>query len=153
MNLSELKKLIKLFENSKISELELDQDGARVVLKKSEPTGSVAPVTHPHPHVVAPSIPESALPGVGMEHEESRSKYRVVTAPMVGTFYTAASPTTPPYVEKGSTVRKGQVICIIEAMKLMNEIESEISGKVMEIFVENGNPVEFGQPLFEIDPS
>lgn len=150
MNISELKKLIKLFENSKISELELDQEGSRIVLKKG--SGYSSPAAPAHTHVVAPSIAETALPGVGMDHAETRSKYRVITSPMVGTFYRSPSPTAPPFVEEGNSVQKGHVICIIEAMKLMNEIESEISGKVVKIFPENGKPVEFGEPLFEIDP-
>ena len=154
MNLSELKKLIKLFENSKISELTLDQDGSKVVLKKD--SGFVVP-SQPapapiHTHVVAPSMPESSLPGVGDDHEESGSTYRVVASPMVGTFYRTPSPTTPPFIEEGDSVQKGQVICIIEAMKLMNEIESEVTGKVVKIFPESGKPVEFGEPLFEVDP-
>jgi len=77
----------------------------------------------------------------------------VITSPFVGTFYRASSPDAPPFVELGQTVRKGQTLCIVEAMKLMNEIESEVGGKVAEIFVENGQPVEFGEPLFRIEPA
>ena len=156
MNLSELKKLIKLFENSKISELELDQDGSKVVLKKDGGLPAplpLAPAPTPiHTHVVAPSIAESALPGVGEDHEEGGSKYRVIAAPMVGTFYRSPSPTAPPFLEEGDSVQKGQVLCIIEAMKLMNEIDSEITGKIIKIFPESGTPVEFGEPLFEVEP-
>jgi acetyl-CoA carboxylase biotin carboxyl carrier protein len=76
-----------------------------------------------------------------------------VTSPIVGTFYRASSPDKPPYVEVGDVVKKGQVLCIIEAMKLMNEIESETAGKIVQILVENGHPVEYGQPLFVIEPA
>jgi acetyl-CoA carboxylase biotin carboxyl carrier protein len=154
MNLSDLKKMIRLFESTQLTELEFDQEGTRVVLKQG--AGSApAPVYHmPHPHMSAPAIAETTFHHVGGDANEEKAnpKYKIITAPMVGTFYRTPSPTSPPFVDAGGSVRKGQVLCIIEAMKLMNEIESEIDGKIVRIFPENGKPVEFGEPLFEIDP-
>ncbi len=159
MNIGDLKKLIRLFESSSVSELSLEQDGSKVVLKKGgdfTPAAAVQPATPvspaPNPHVVGPSLAESALPGVGNTPVATQSKYRVIASPMVGTFYRTSSPTSQPYTDEGKTVRKGDVLCIIEAMKLMNEIESEVGGKIIRIFPENGKPVEYGEPLFEIDP-
>ncbi len=156
MNISELKKLVRLFEGSDLSEMEFEQEGSRIVFKKGGGSVALPPQYQVNPvpaHIPAPAIAETALPGVGSESPEIQSKYKVITSPMVGTYYSASSPTTPPYAEKGDDVREGDVLCIIEAMKLMNEIESEIAGKIINALCENGQPVEFGQPLFEIDPS
>ncbi|MGK7346758.1 MAG: acetyl-CoA carboxylase biotin carboxyl carrier protein [Candidatus Nitrospinota bacterium M3_3B_026] len=147
MNLSELKKLVKLFENSEMSELELEQEGWRVRLKKGENIHFV-PQAQPAPPPAARE-PEPAMEAKA----EAEPSGHVIKSPMVGTFYRAPSPTSPPFVDEGDTVRKGDVLCIIEAMKLMNEIESDISGKVVRIFPENGKPVEFGEPLFEVEPA
>ncbi len=157
MNLSDLKKLIKVFETSEVAELELEQDGSRVLLKKAGAGGAPAVFSAPqaiHPHLQGTAIAETSLHHVGGDAkvETPNPHYKEIMSPMVGTFYRAGSPTADPFVEAGDTVRKGQVLCIIEAMKLMNEIESEIEGKIVRIFPENGAPVEFGEPLFEIDP-
>ncbi|HWP35744.1 MAG TPA: acetyl-CoA carboxylase biotin carboxyl carrier protein, partial [Thermodesulfobacteriota bacterium] len=97
-----------------------------------------------------PAVAAAAAPAAAAADGKG---YRTVTSPIVGTFYRAASPDAPPYVEVGSVVKKGQVLCIIEAMKLMNEIEAEFDGRVVAILVENGQPVEFGEPLFHIEPA
>lgn len=150
MDLRKLKKLIDLVEESSITELEINDAEEKVRIVKHggmvshhyamSPLGSVpvtaAPAT-PVAAVVAPAEPE--LP-----------EGDAVKAPMVGTFYRAPSPGAEPYVEVGSTVKAGDTLCIIEAMKLMNEIESDKAGVVKAILVENGQPVEFGQPLFVI---
>ena len=152
MNFSDIKKLIKLFEQSKISELEVEQEGLRVQLKKggAAPAYEVAhtiPVYPPSHHAIpvpmAPSQPASAPQPQG----------HLIRAPMIGTFYRSPSPTSPSFVEEGDIVRKGQVLCIIEAMKLMNEIESDMDGRVVNLFIENGKPVQYGEPMFEIEPS
>lgn len=143
MDISELKKLIRLFENSKITELEIEQKNARVRLKKGrgqKPAQESAPPVEP----VAPVQADTALP-------EKVSDHHVIAAPMVGAFFRAPSPGSPSFVEEGDTVRKGQVLCVIEAMKLMNEIESEVAGKIAKIYPENGKPVEFGEKLFDIE--
>ena len=113
-------------------------------------------VTRPAPPPPAPAQATSATPAASAQAAaaaEAAKPGQVVTSPFVGTFYRTPAPDQPPFVEVGTVVKKGQVLCIVEAMKLMNEIESEHSGRVAEILVENGRPVEFGQPLFRIEPS
>ena len=145
MDLKELKALLRLMEGNEVEELELEEGGRRVRIRRRSaqaavvPTGSVpmAPVGHAGTQI--PAAPETAglIP---------------VEAPMVGTFYRAAAPGAEPYVKEGDVVQKGTVVCIIEAMKLMNEIETEVKGRVARIVVENGQPVEFGQTLFLLEP-
>jgi acetyl-CoA carboxylase biotin carboxyl carrier protein len=108
---------------------------------------------YPPAAIVAPGVPEAA-PAVSAEKpaEPVKSSHIKVTSPIVGTFYRSSSPEKASYVEVGDSVKKGQVLCIIEAMKLMNEIESETAGKIVQVLVENGKPVEYGQPLFVIEP-
>ncbi len=101
--------------------------------------------------VQAPASPAASAPPAAAPAPAAEKPGHVITSPFVGTFYRASSPEQPPFVEVGASVRKGQTLCIIEAMKLMNEIESEVEGKVAEVLVENGQPVEFGQPLFRIE--
>lgn len=148
MDLSELKKLLKLFENSKVSELELEQDGSRLLLKKGG-----ASYVAPAPHAVVTPVTEISPPAPPPSGAKpaTDSKNHIAVSPMVGTFYRTPSPTSPSFVEEGDHINKGQALCIIEAMKLMNEIESEVSGKIVRIFPENGKPVEFGEKLFEIE--
>jgi acetyl-CoA carboxylase biotin carboxyl carrier protein len=105
---------------------------------------AAAPVLHAAPAAPAPAAPRA---------EKPEKPGALVTSPFVGTFYRAPSPESPPYVEVGAKVKKGQVLCIVEAMKLMNEIEAEVEGTVAEILVANATPVEFGQPLFRIEPA
>jgi acetyl-CoA carboxylase biotin carboxyl carrier protein len=148
VNIKEIKEMISLMNENSLLELEVEKDGTRIRLKKSgsgvevttarseEPAAVVLPVKAQAPISVAPEI----------------SKMIEIKAPMVGTFYRAPSPESPPYVEIGQTVEPGQVICIIEAMKLMNEIKSEIRGKVVEVLVDNTEPVEFGQPMLLVEP-
>ena len=121
-----------------LSEIEVDRGGLRVRVQRGAPA-AVAAVTAPTPGVTVPAPVE-----VAAEHV-------VIEAPMVGTFYRAASPTAEPYVREGDVVKQGQILCIIEAMKLMNEIESKASGRIVKILVENAQPVEYGQRLFVVD--
>ncbi len=101
------------------------------------------------PEIVAPAQPLAAVPAVS---ETGPATLVTIEAPMVGTFYRASSPTADPYVREGDAVKQGQILCIIEAMKLMNEIESKVSGRIVKILVDNGQPVEYGHPLFLVDP-
>lgn len=148
MNLKEIKEMISLMNENGLVELEIEKDNMRVRLKK---VGSSTEVTS-GPVVVERE--RAALPA--KESAETVEKMSVKTveikAPMVGTFYRAPSPEATPYVEAGQVIEPGQVICIIEAMKLMNEIKSEIKGKILEILVDNAEPVEFGQPMLLIEP-
>ena len=122
-----------------LSEIEVAWGGVRVRLQRA--AGAPAP---------APPPALATAPGIVAEAEGT--SLVTVEAPMVGTFYRASSPTADPYVREGDVVKAGQILCIIEAMKLMNEIESKVSGRIVKILVENGQPVEYGQPLFLIDP-
>lgn len=153
MNLKEIKEMIALMNENELMELEIEKDGMRIKLKKS--SGELS--AFHQPVVIERTSPAAsqATQG-GLAENAAPAPVTIATveikAPMVGTFYRAPSPEAPPYVEVGQTVESGQVICIIEAMKLMNEIKSEIKGKILEILVDNTEPVEFGQPMFLIEP-
>jgi acetyl-CoA carboxylase biotin carboxyl carrier protein len=129
-----------------LSEIEAGIGNLKLRLQRQRPAPSVAP---------APALATSAVPAPASVMDVSSTGAALVTteAPMVGTFYRASSPSAEPYVREGDVVKEGQILCIIEAMKLMNEIESKASGRIAKILVENGQPVEYGQPLFLIDPT
>jgi oxaloacetate decarboxylase alpha subunit len=157
MNLKELKELIEMLKNTDISELEIERSGVKVRLRKGGDVTfhpSMPRMEYPPATIVAPAIPElqTTIPAE-KQPEPTKTNQTKVTSPIVGTFYRSSSPDKPPYVEVGDVVKKGQVLCIIEAMKLMNEIESETAGKIVQILVENGSPVEYGQPLYVIEPA
>ncbi len=153
MNLAEIRRLVKLVEDSKISELEIEEDSLRIrIIKQSEKTNSVAQDAILLPAVQGPQLPVLASPSaLAVTPPAVELNISEVTTPMVGTFYRAPTPESPPYVQVGDHVRPGQVICIVEAMKLMNEIEAEVSGRITEVLVENAQPVEFGQAMFKIE--
>lgn len=134
-------------EEFKIS---VQRDAAQKVKYVSEPSHHAAPAPVAAAPQAAPA-PAPAAPAAAPVSDDS--KYVAIKAPMIGTFYRAASPETPIFVNVGDEVKKGQVICIIEAMKLFNEIESEVSGKIVKVLVDNASPVEYDQPLFLVDPS
>jgi len=150
MDLRKLKTLIELVESSGIAELEIEEGEERVRITRAvapSPTSTVVlPATLPA--TAATGTPVSALPVVPVSPVEAEGHQ--VKSPMVGTFYRAASPGAKPFVEVGDSVQVGDTLCIIEAMKLMNEIESDKAGIVKQVLVENGQPVEFGQPLVVI---
>ena len=150
MNLKEIKEMINLMNENGLVELEIEKDGTRIKLRKttSETQGYSGPIIVEKERVSEAGRPREVLEPV----EKGALKSVEIKAPMVGTFYRAPSPETPPYAEVGQVIEAGQVICIIEAMKLMNEIKSEIKGKILEILVDNAEPVEFGQPMFLIEP-
>ncbi len=143
--------MIDLMNEHGLTELELERDGSIIKLKKSVDQPSVA--------YTVPAIPASAAAAKAaadaqaVQAEAHASTFKDVKSPMVGTFYRASSPEAAPFVEIGQTAEVGQVVCIVEAMKLMNEIKSEVRGKVVEICVDNAEPVEFGQVLFRVDPA
>jgi acetyl-CoA carboxylase biotin carboxyl carrier protein len=155
MNLKELKELIEMLKGTDISELEIERSGVKVRLRKGGDVTfhpSMPRMEYPPAAIVAPAVAEAPAPAVEKTAEQPQTNQVKVTSPIVGTFYRSSSPDKPSYVEIGDIVKKGQVLCIIEAMKLMNEIESETAGKIVQIVVENGQPVEYGQPLFVIEP-
>jgi acetyl-CoA carboxylase biotin carboxyl carrier protein len=154
MDLRKLKTLIDLVSESGISELEVTEGEGKVRIVKNAPPVYVQPSASYAPQQFAPAPPaiggEAAAAGAPATPAAAAPQGHVVTSPMVGTFYRAPSPGADPFVQVGDTVKEGQTICIIEAMKLLNEIESDKSGVVKEILVENGQAVEYGQPLFVV---
>lgn len=149
MNLKEIKEMINLMNENNLMELEIEKDGMRIRLKKLASSQEVpgGPII-----VEREKISEVMQKETAQVEERVKVKTLEIRAPMVGTLYRTPSPDALPYVEIGQIIEPGQVICIIEAMKLMNEIKSEIKGKILEILVDNAEPVEFGQPLFLIEP-
>ncbi len=153
MDLRKLKTLIELFEASSIVEIEITEGEDRVRLVKNSVKVAPVAVETVVPQIVAPApavAPTPVAPATPVSETKQVSGHQV-TSPMVGTFYRAPSPGADPFVAVGTQVKKGDTLCIIEAMKLLNEIEAEVSGVVKEILVENGQPVEFGQTLFVIE--
>ena len=159
MNLREIRRLIKIVENSAIGELELEEEGKKIrISKHTTHQSDIHPVQIPYqahsPSTATSLVPQAPIPQPEVESplpESDQTAYQEIRAPMVGTFYRAPSPDADPYVDIGQQVNIGQTLCIIEAMKLMNEIESEINGKIVKVLVENAQPVEYNQPLFLIE--
>lgn len=151
MDLRKLKKLIDLVQESGISELEVTEGEEKVRIAKHF-AGGVAPMQHyAMPQMAqAPMAPAPAASAVNLDDEDDLPEGHVVKSPMVGSFYRSPSPGAAAFVQIGSVVKKGDTLCIIEAMKLLNEIEADASGVVKAILLENGEPVEFGEPLFVI---
>ena len=160
MNLDELKKILELVREHQLSEFEIEHEGLRLKVRKDQATGAVVAVTESTPLVHAPTpvagaVAAAASAGPGptaatAAEGDPEIELAVVKSPIVGTFYRAPEPGAPDFVEIGAIVKKGQVLCIIEAMKLMNEIDSEYDGEVVSAYVENGQPVQYGERLFAI---
>lgn len=150
MDLRKLKKLIDLVQESGISELEVTEGEEKVRIAKFAPTGA-APMQYQIPAGASAALPAGSAPSaVNLDDEDEPPEGHEVKSPMVGTFYRSPSPGANAFVEVGQTVKEGETLCIIEAMKLLNEIEADASGVIKRILVENGQPVEFGEPLFII---
>lgn len=163
LTLKEIKELIRVLDETDVAELTVESDGVKISIRKA---AAFMPSTTASPQAAAPVVaaPAAQEQGVAAEDRTGRApvaesrarvvdddRFVTVRAPMVGTFYRAPAPDAPPYVEVGQTVEPGQTLCIIEAMKLMNEIEAEVRGRVSAILVENGQPVEYGQPLMTLE--
>lgn len=144
MNVEELKDILNLLRDTDITELVIEKEGIKVKIRRER---FIGPFEIQQTQKVQDIQKTQPVP-----QEEETRRLITVTAPIVGTFYRSPSPDAPPFVEVGTRVKKGQTLCIIEAMKLMNEIESEVDGVVARILVENGQPVEYGEPLFLIEP-
>lgn len=148
MDLQYVRRLIKIVNESQIAEIEIEEDGKRVRVTRSVAAPAALPaVQHVAAAATAPETPASA------PAEAPSSKYHEVRSPIVGTFYRSSSPEADPFVQVGQNVAAGETLCIIEAMKIMNDIESDVSGRVVKVLVENAQAVEYNQPLFLIDPS
>jgi len=158
LEVDKIKAIIEALEGTEITKFEYRNGEEKLKIRRGhEPVYTHVAAAPPPPAAVAVAGP-AAAPAVAAATPAAGAAAQVapgvvVTSPFVGTFYRAPSPDAPMFVEIGQTVRKGQVLCIVEAMKLMNEIEAEVAGKVMEAFVQNGQPVEFGEPLFRIEPA
>jgi acetyl-CoA carboxylase biotin carboxyl carrier protein len=160
MLIDEIKKLIKIVEESQIDELEVTRWGRRIRIRKNPPSLNSGSADNPGAAATESErktqgssvnpVPVEGAEEITEEQAVDESEGVVVKAPMVGTFYRSPAPAAPPFVEEGSKVTVGQTLCIIEAMKLMNELPSEVNGEVSRIFVENGDPIEYGQHLFLI---
>jgi acetyl-CoA carboxylase biotin carboxyl carrier protein len=159
MNKKEIEELIRFVSKAGVSEVSLEQKDFKITIKNSpkhiEVAHPAAPqIVHAAPLVAAPmAAPVAAVPATAAPKANDESKYHVVKSPMIGTFYRTPSPDKPNFVNVGDEVKQGQVICIIEAMKLFNEIESDLSGRIVKVLVDNSSPVEYDQPLFLIDPA
>ena len=156
MDIKDLKTLIKMVTETDITEFEMESTDEKIVIKRGKGQEIVHLAAPPAPIYQAPAAaPAPAAPGVPMPAAAAAQavsdKYDTITSPIVGTFYGAPSPDSDPYVQVGSVVEKGQIFCIIEAMKLMNEIEADFKCKVVDILKENAQPVEFGDPLFLVE--
>ncbi len=150
MNHRELRRLADLLREYGLTEVELEREGVRVRLRREPPAGVAAPAAG-----VAPPPGATAIPGAGAHAPPAaapEAHLLTIEAPLVGTFYRAPAPDAKPFVREGDRVEKGQVVCIIEAMKLMNEVEAKVAGRLVRALVENAQPVEFGQPLFLLEP-
>jgi acetyl-CoA carboxylase biotin carboxyl carrier protein len=156
MDLDEIKQLLDLMRENDLAEVELEQDGVKIRLRKQEsprwtaaPAGAAAPVSSPAPGPATSGAP--AAPPVVAATEDM--DLAIIKSPIVGTFYRSSEPGAAPFADVGQPVEKGQVLCIIEAMKLMNEINAECDGEVVQVYVENGQAVQYGERLFAIKPA
>ncbi|MDX1270216.1 acetyl-CoA carboxylase biotin carboxyl carrier protein [Bizionia paragorgiae] len=162
MDLKDIQNLIKFVAKSGASEVKLETDDVKITIK----TGSDSETTIVQQVPMAAQMPHMQMPNMGQQPQQAAapveaapaapaedSKYITIKSPIIGTFYRKPSPDKPLFVEVGQTIAEGDVLCIIEAMKLFNEIESEVSGKIVKVLVDDSSPVEFDQPLFLVDPS
>ena len=164
MDLKEIQNLIRFVAKSGASEVKLEMDDVKITIKTGsdddkgattivQQMPTMAPVQTPAQPVAQPAAETPAPAAPAAPAEDDNSKYITIKSPIIGTFYRKPSPDKPVFVEVGDSVSEGDVLCVIEAMKLFNEIESEVSGKIVKVLVDDSSPVEFDQPLFLVDPS
>jgi acetyl-CoA carboxylase biotin carboxyl carrier protein len=162
MEFDEINRVLEMMREHDLSEFELEREGFKIRIKKGAPVGASAPFAIPMVQQVGP-LPQqtsAGTPAATLEAvpsapapQSDEVDFAIVKSPIVGTFFRAAEPGAAPFVDVGTPVKKGQVLCIIEAMKLMNEIDSEYDGEVVKIYIENGQPVQYGERLFAIKPN
>ena len=152
MELKDIKAIIDLMKRNELSVFEMEKDGFKLKLQKGagEQTIFSAPAV---PQIIAAPVPSGPAPAAAAASEPSEKPGKEITSPMVGTFYRAGSPESPSFVDVGQEVTEDTVVCIIEAMKLFNEIEAEMCGKIVKVLVEDASPVEYDQPLFLVEPA
>jgi acetyl-CoA carboxylase biotin carboxyl carrier protein len=152
MDIRKVKKLIELLEESGIAELEISEGEESVRISRHPRMAMPAPAAVPPPQALpVAAAPLPKLPATAAGEHKPRNDDQTITSPMVGTFYSASAPGAKPFVEIGQEIKVGQILCIIEAMKMMNQIESDKAGRITAVLAKNGEPVEFGQPLFIIE--
>jgi len=152
MKFEEIKELMKLFAKSKLDKIKVKEKDFEIEMEK----GGETVVVETAPAAAVPTASSSAsqaaaAPAPVVEESKAAEKGELITSPMVGTFYAAPSPDSPPFVQAGDTVRKGETLCILEAMKIMNEVEAEFDCKILEVLVQDGEPVEYDKPLFRVE--
>ena len=163
MNIKEIQDLIKFVAKSGVSEVEIEQKDFKIVIKSDDKkkkfqeqivVQAAAPVAQIAAPVIAtaPVVAETPVATSAAAEQEEDSKYITVKSPMIGTFYRSSTPEKPPFIVVGDTIKLGDAICIIEAMKLFNEIEAEVTGKIVKVLVDDSTPVQYDQPLFLVDP-
>ena len=163
MNVDAIKQILDLMREHELAEFELEQEGLKIRVRKqgntpvftmsapAVPAMGAAPVQMPVLAAAGVAVaPASGAPAAGEAADDEEMELAVITSPIVGTFYRSPDPSSPPFVDIGQTVKKGQTLCIIEAMKLMNEIESEYEGQIVKVYVENGQPVQYGERIFAL---
>ncbi len=157
MDIKEIQNLIKFVAKSGASEVKLEMEDVKITIKtgsaKTETTIVQANPMAQMPVQAAPVSAEATAQAIPAANTEENSNYLIIKSPIIGTFYRKSSPDKPKFVEVGDSIKAGDTVCVIEAMKLFNEIESEISGKIVKVLVDDSTPVEFDQPLFLVDPS
>lgn len=161
MDIKEIQELIRFVAKSGVNEVELERDGFKLSIKANAPAPVAQVVAAPMPMQVAAPAPVAAAPAPAAPAAASaapaaasnESNYLTITSPMIGTFYRTPGPDKDAFVNVGDLVEPGKVVCIVEAMKLFNEIESEVKGRIVKVLVDNASPVEYGQPLFLVDPA
>ncbi|MGI4021761.1 MAG: acetyl-CoA carboxylase biotin carboxyl carrier protein [Janthinobacterium lividum] len=156
MDIKQIQDLIRFVSKSGVNEVSIEQQDFKITIKTNQPQTAVVTTTLPasitENTTSVPSITVTT-PIVTVPAAEDTSKYITVKSPMIGTFYRSAAPEKPLFVNVGDEIKEGQVLCIIEAMKLFNEIESEVSGRIVKVLTDNSSPVEYDQPLFLVDPA
>lgn len=159
MNLEEIKDLIKLVSKSGIGKIEIESEGFKIAIKNASAASdqpvyvqAAAPMALPQVAAAPAAAPAAAAPAAPVESNDE-ARYITVKSPMIGTFYRTPSPDKDAFVSVGSVIQSGDKLCIIEAMKTFNEIESEVSGKIVKVLVDNASPVDYDQPLFLVDPA
>jgi acetyl-CoA carboxylase biotin carboxyl carrier protein len=159
MNLAQIQELIKFVAKSGVSEVEIEQKDFKITIKtpagkKEVPVQMVAqPMMQQQPAIAQQAQPQAQAPAPAAPAASNESKYITIKSPMIGTFYRSSGPGKPVFVNVGDEIKPGKTLCIIEAMKLFNEIESEVGGKIVKVLVDDAKPVEYDQPLFLVDPS
>ncbi len=157
MDLKEIQNLIKFVAKSGVHEVKLEMKDIKINIRNEAKGATIVQAAPQGPQLVAAAVAapvqESTTPATPVESENADANYLTITSPIIGTFYRKPSPDKPTFVNVGDVVQDESIVCIVEAMKLFNEIEAEVSGKVVKVLVEDGTPVEFGQALFLVDPS